>query len=242
MGGWAQLKEKLANGSSSTQHSGSTTSSRKSCRATPSQAERSIRTSHGTAPILAMSSIVQALTCSSLSSIVILQVPRSTASPQEATSSASARVTGSDREDISLHMADLWHRIGASLIYAQSDSSPKPTGELRLRALSPQSAKHHFVPAVIWLEPLGTTPAPSFRPQGRYTLLQKNRTFVPHLQVIPVGAPSFNFPTPIPSFTTSSHCSMESALISGSTKQAQANLSPFREKVCLISSATSIRR
>ncbi len=36
--------------------------------------------------------------------------------------------------------------------------------------------------------PLAGTEVPPFTPQAHYTLMQKNRTFTPHLQVIPVGA------------------------------------------------------
>ena len=39
--------------------------------------------------------------------------------------------------------------------------------------------------AVIWLEPVETI-APS--PPGKFTLLQKNKTFTPHLLVVPVGS------------------------------------------------------
>ena len=53
--------------------------------------------------------------------------------------------------------------------------------------------------AVVWLEPLGDTPALSFSPQGHYTLLQKNRTFIPHLQVVPVGS-VVQFPNADPFF------------------------------------------
>jgi hypothetical protein len=89
--------------------------------------------------------------------------------------------------------------FASGLTYAQSNSSPNAVGELRLRAVSSQSGKHHSAPAVIWLEPIGATPALSFRPHGRYTLLQKNRTFIPHLQVIPVGT-LVQFPNADPFF------------------------------------------
>ncbi len=63
----------------------------------------------------------------------------------------------------------------------------RPSAELRLRIVSSLGGKHRAVPAVIWLDPMtGMTTAP-FLP-GHYTLLQKNRTFLPHLQVIPVGS------------------------------------------------------
>jgi plastocyanin len=57
-----------------------------------------------------------------------------------------------------------------------------------LHIVSSQPGKHHAVPAVIWLQPLAGTPALAFPPHGHYTVLQKNRTFVPHLQVVPVGS------------------------------------------------------
>jgi hypothetical protein len=55
------------------------------------------------------------------------------------------------------------------------------------------------VPVVIWLEPLAGTPALSFPSHGRYTLLQKNRTFLPHLQIIPAGS-VVDFPNEDPFF------------------------------------------
>jgi hypothetical protein len=55
------------------------------------------------------------------------------------------------------------------------------------------------VPAVVWLEPLPGTVALPFAPHGHYTLLQKNRTFIPHLQVIPRGS-VVDFPNADPFF------------------------------------------
>lgn len=70
---------------------------------------------------------------------------------------------------------------------------------LRIRIAPLKSGKARAVPAVIWLEPASGTPASAFAPQGHYTLLQKNRMFVPHLQVIPVGA-VVQFPNADPFF------------------------------------------
>ncbi|HVT98050.1 MAG TPA: hypothetical protein VHE33_11130, partial [Acidobacteriaceae bacterium] len=43
-------------------------------------------------------------------------------------------------------------------------------------------------PAVVWLKPLQPVdPAPA-EPHKSYTLLQKNRSFIPHLLVVPVGS------------------------------------------------------
>ncbi|MGH9582128.1 MAG: hypothetical protein ACRD4O_04240, partial [Bryobacteraceae bacterium] len=71
--------------------------------------------------------------------------------------------------------------------------------ELRLRLASSLPGHHRAVPAIIWLEPLPGTPVLPFVPHGRYTLLQKNRTFTPHLQVIPVGS-VVQFPNDDPFF------------------------------------------
>lgn len=72
--------------------------------------------------------------------------------------------------------------------HARQPAAATETAELRLRLVPPQRAKTRPVPAVIWLEPLPGTPALPFMPHGAYTLLQKNRMFLPHLQVVPVGS------------------------------------------------------
>jgi hypothetical protein len=82
---------------------------------------------------------------------------------------------------------------------AQERHSGSSAAELRLHIVSLQPGKHHSVPAVIWLEPLAGTPALPFSPHSHYTLLQKNRTFTPHLQVIPVGS-VVQFPNADPFF------------------------------------------
>jgi hypothetical protein len=87
----------------------------------------------------------------------------------------------------------------ASGTMCAQDRPPRSTAELRLHIVSSQPGKHRAVPAVIWLEPLAGTPALPFPPRGPYTLLQKNRTFIPHLQVIPVGS-VVQFPNADPFF------------------------------------------
>ena len=82
---------------------------------------------------------------------------------------------------------------------AQENSATKPAAVLRLRLDSSTPGKHHAVPAVVWLEPLQGTIALPFVPSGNYTLMQKNRSFVPHLQVIPVGS-VVKFPNADPFF------------------------------------------
>ncbi len=63
----------------------------------------------------------------------------------------------------------------------------KSTAELQLRIASSLGEKYRAVPAAIWLDPTPATTVASFEPHGHYMLLQRNRTFLPHLQVIPVG-------------------------------------------------------
>lgn len=89
--------------------------------------------------------------------------------------------------------------LASGTMRAHSCLSECPAAELRLRIVSSDPGKARAVPAVIWLEPLEGTPSLPFLPRGRYTLLQKNRTFIPHLQVIPVGA-VVQFPNADPFF------------------------------------------
>jgi hypothetical protein len=71
---------------------------------------------------------------------------------------------------------------------SQDRPLPASTAELRLQISFSPTGKHRAVPAVAWLEPMAGTTTPPFVPHGPYMLLQKNRMFLPHLQVIPVGA------------------------------------------------------
>jgi plastocyanin len=73
-----------------------------------------------------------------------------------------------------------------------SPSQNRPTTgngiQLRFQLAWPHPQKHHATPAVAWLEPLAGTPAAPFVSNEGYTLLQKNRAFVPHLLIVPVGS------------------------------------------------------
>lgn len=82
---------------------------------------------------------------------------------------------------------------------AGSQERTSVNSELRLHLVSSLPGKHRAVPAVLWLEPQAGTPVLPFIAQGRYTLLQKNRAFVPHLLVIPAGS-SVQFPNADPFF------------------------------------------
>ncbi len=81
----------------------------------------------------------------------------------------------------------------------QSIPAATATSEVHLRMISSRPDLRRTIPAVLWLEPAAGTPSLPFLPHGRYTLLQKNRMFVPHVQVIPVGA-VVQFPNADPFF------------------------------------------
>lgn len=89
--------------------------------------------------------------------------------------------------------------VASGAVRAQSPYLSAPDAELRLRIVLSQPGRHRSAPAVIWLEPLASAPPLPFVPHGHYTLLQKDRTFVPHLQVIPVGT-VVQFPNADPFF------------------------------------------
>ncbi len=81
---------------------------------------------------------------------------------------------------------------------AQEPLTNSGTAEVHLHLVGPAGKERH-VPAVIWLEPLAGTPALPFPAQPHYTLLQKNRMFTPHLQVVPAGS-VVDFPNADPFF------------------------------------------
>ena len=74
------------------------------------------------------------------------------------------------------------------VVCGQERSSGSTATELQMQIVSSQPGKHRAVPAVMWLQPQAGTPTLAFVPHSHYTVLQKNRTFVPHLQVVPVGS------------------------------------------------------
>ena len=53
-------------------------------------------------------------------------------------------------------------------------------------------------PAVVWLDPVPTNPGIEMSP-GKFVLMQKNKMFVPHLLIVPVGS-SVAFPNEDPFF------------------------------------------
>lgn len=94
----------------------------------------------------------------------------------------------------------LWAVILSSgAIWAQDRAAGKPDAELRIHIVSSHPGNRRSVPAIIWLEASPGTTALPFVSHGHYTLLQKNRTFTPHLLVVPVGS-VVGFPNEDPFF------------------------------------------
>jgi plastocyanin len=89
--------------------------------------------------------------------------------------------------------------LGSALASAQPDTSPA-RADVRLRLAFPQAAaKRRIPPAVLWLKPLPGTPTVPAPAHGQYMLVQKNRMFMPHLLVVPVGS-VVQFPNKDPFF------------------------------------------
>lgn len=89
--------------------------------------------------------------------------------------------------------------VTLALLSTSANLAAAPIPQLRLHVVSSLPGKHHSAPAVAWLEPMSGTTVRAFVPTGHYTLLQKNRTFIPHLQVVPVGS-VVSFPNDDPFF------------------------------------------
>lgn len=98
------------------------------------------------------------------------------------------------------HEAALFFALLASACALAQGVDAPATVDVHVRLRLPQPKSHeHAPPAVVWLQPLAGTPSQPFLPSGHYTLTQKNRMFVPHLLVVPVGSHVF-FPNQDPFF------------------------------------------
>ena len=78
-------------------------------------------------------------------------------------------------------------------------ASAQQRSDVRVHLAIPGQTKGAQTPAVVWLKPINGTPDLPFLPNRRYRLLQKNRMFIPHLLVIPVGS-TVDFPNADPFF------------------------------------------
>lgn len=88
--------------------------------------------------------------------------------------------------------------LACSVVLLGGVVSAQEKAEVRVRLVTQSTQVSRADSAVVWLEPLRGTVVPEFTPQ-RYTLLQKNRTFQPHLLVIAVGS-MVQFPNADPFF------------------------------------------
>jgi plastocyanin len=72
--------------------------------------------------------------------------------------------------------------------------------DVHLRIQMPaQKTRGRTPPAVLWLKPVSADTVPLPPATSRYTLMQKNRMFLPHLLVVPVGSTVY-FPNADPFF------------------------------------------
>lgn len=62
-----------------------------------------------------------------------------------------------------------------------------------------RSSESTLPPAVLWLNPVPTRPMPRIATGNEYTLLQKDKMFLPHLMIVPVGS-VVHFPNHDPYF------------------------------------------
>ena len=94
----------------------------------------------------------------------------------------------------------LFLAIFASRYATAQDGDGTAKVDVHVRVRLPKPRQHeHAPPVVLWLKPLPGTPSLPFVPEGHYVLAQKNRMFVPHMLVVPVGS-EVQFPNLDPFF------------------------------------------
>ena len=74
--------------------------------------------------------------------------------------------------------------LGAVTLNSQAPTASDVRAQL---SFARSAERHHAPAAVLWLKPIQDTPSAPFASSQTYSLLQKNRTFKPHLLVVPVG-------------------------------------------------------
>lgn len=85
----------------------------------------------------------------------------------------------------------------AGMLFFASSAVARAADVTARLALTPRGKYEHRPPAVIWLTPLQTSVSPARL--GKFTLLQKNKMFSPHLLVVPTGS-AVSFPNADPFF------------------------------------------
>ena len=89
--------------------------------------------------------------------------------------------------------------IAAGFVPACSQQPGAGASKLSGHIIIGKTAKSHSPATVVWLTPIGNSPSVQPPPPGHFTLVQKNRTFIPHLLVVPVGS-VVSFPNEDPFF------------------------------------------
>lgn len=89
--------------------------------------------------------------------------------------------------------------FAASLVPACSQQPEANASKLSGRVILHAVPKSHSPSIVVWLTPVGKSPIVQPPGPGHFKLIQKNRTFTPHLLVVPVGS-AVSFPNEDPFF------------------------------------------
>jgi plastocyanin len=89
------------------------------------------------------------------------------------------------------------HAVGLALLTLLPCAVAHAADVIAHLSLQHGAKPDHATPAVIWLKPVQGDAPPV--PAGKYTLLQKNKTFTPHLLIVPVGS-IVSFPNADPFF------------------------------------------
>lgn len=89
--------------------------------------------------------------------------------------------------------------FAASLPLACSQQPEINASKLSGRVVLGTISKSHSPSIVVWLTPTGKSSSLQQPPPGHFKLIQKNRTFIPHLLVVPVGS-VVSFPNEDPFF------------------------------------------
>ena len=89
--------------------------------------------------------------------------------------------------------------LAANLVQASAQPGGAARSKLSGHVVLPSVAKSRSPSIVVWLTPIGKPPSVQQPPPGHFKLIQKNRTFTPHLLIVPVGS-VVSFPNEDPFF------------------------------------------
>jgi len=94
----------------------------------------------------------------------------------------------------------VWSALALLPLFSAAQAPSPATSEVHVRIQLPAALrKGHAPAAVVWLDPVDKSSELHPATPGHFTLLQKNRTFSPHLLVVPAGS-VVSFPNADPFF------------------------------------------